>query len=71
MIHNKKNTKSIKKLEIIAYQAKAFENPNIVDIKSIITEHSKSLELFKTITQAEKVGSNRSLYSDTKKAKMF
>ena len=71
MIHNKKNTKSIKKLEIIAYQAKAFENPNIVDIKSIITEHSKSLELFKTITQAEKVSSNRSLYSDTKKVKNF
>ena len=28
----KKNTKSIK-------QSKTFENPNIVDIKSIITEH--------------------------------
>ena len=71
MIHNKKDTKSIKKLEIIAYQPKTFENPNIVDIKSVITEHSKSLELFKTITHAEKVGSNRSLYSDTKKVKIF
>ena len=71
MIHNKKDTKSIKKLEIIAYQPKTFENPNIVDIKSVITEHSKSLELFKTITHAEKVGSNMSLYSDTKKVKIF
>ena len=31
-IIRKKNTKSIK-------QSKTFENPNIVDIKSIITEH--------------------------------
>ena len=46
---------------------KNFENPNIVDKKSVITEHPKtSHKLSKTIRQAEKVGSNNSLYSDTK-----
>ena len=30
----KKNTKSVKQSEIITYQPKTFENPNIVDIKS-------------------------------------
>ena len=43
------------------------ENPNIVDIKSVITKRPKtSHKLSKTIRQAEKVGSNSSLYSDTK-----
>ena len=32
----KKSTKSVKQSEIITYQPKPFENPNIVDIKSII-----------------------------------
>ena len=41
---------------------------NIVDIKSVIIEHSKALhKLSKTIRQAGKVGSVSSLYSDTKK----
>ena len=58
-----KNIKS----EIVACQPKSFENPNIADIKSVITEHWKtSHKLSKTIRQAKKVGSNRSLYSDTK-----
>ena len=35
----KKNKKSVKQSEIITYQPKTFENPNIVDIKSIITEY--------------------------------
>ena len=49
----KKNTKS----EIITYQPKTFENPNIADKKSI-TEHPKTLQkLYKTIRKAEKVGS--------------
>ena len=53
----KKNTKSLKQSEIIAYQPKTFENPNIVDIKSIITEHPKnSRKLSKTIRQVEKLG---------------
>ena len=68
----KKNTKSVKQLEIITYQWKTFENPNIVHIKSFVTEHPKtSHELSKAIRQAEKVGSNRSLYSDTKNSEVF
>ena len=35
----KKNTKSVKQLKIITYHPKTFENPNIVDMKSIIIEH--------------------------------
>ena len=63
----KKNWKSVKQSEITTYQPKTFENPNIVDKKSVITEHPKtSHKLSKTIRQAEKVGSNNSLYSDTK-----
>ena len=38
----KKNRKSVKQSEIITYQPKAFENPNTVDIKSVITEHPKT-----------------------------
>ena len=50
---------------------KTFENPKIVDVKSVITVHPKaSHKLSKTIRQAEKVGSNSSLYSDTKKVKI-
>ena len=57
----KKNTKSVK-------QPKTFENLNIVDIKSVITEHPKtSHKLSKMRRPAEKIGSNSSLYSDTKK----
>ena len=68
----KKSTKSGKKSKIITYQPKTFENPNIIDIKSIIPEHRKTLhKLSKTIRQNEKVGSNSSLYSDTKKMKNF
>ena len=64
----KKNTKSGKNSKINTYQPKSFENPNIVDIKSVITEHPKtSQKLSKTIRQAKKVGSNSSLYNDTKK----
>ena len=36
-----KNRKSVKQSEIITYIPKPFENPNIVDIKSVITEHWK------------------------------
>ena len=46
----KKNTKSIKQSEIITYQPKSSEHPNNVDIKSNITEHTKtSHKLFNTI----------------------
>ena len=38
----KKNRKLVKKSEIVTYQPKTFENPNIVDIKSVITEHPET-----------------------------
>ena len=45
--------KIVKRLKIITYQPKPFEKPNIVDIKSIITEHPKTSHKFsKTIRQA-------------------
>ena len=45
----KKNRKSVKQSEIITYQPKTLQNPNI-DIKSIITEHPKtSHKLSKTM----------------------
>ena len=70
-----KTTKSGKKLKIITYQPKTFENPNIAEIKPVIIEHPKmSHELSKTIRQAEKlsqVSYNSSLYSNTKKKKKF
>ena len=41
----------------ITYQPKTYENPNVVDMKSVITEHPKtSPELYKIIRQTEKVG---------------
>ena len=58
----KKNSKSVKQSEVITYQPKSFENSNIVDIKSIISEHPKKVE---------KVGSNSSFYSDAKKGNIF
>ena len=63
-----KNTKSWKKGEIITYQPKDFEKSSIDDIKSVIKEHRKtSHKLCMTIVQTEKGGTNRSLYSYTKK----
>ena len=68
----KKNLNSVKESEIITYHAKTFENPNFVDIKLVIIEHPKTLhKLYKTVRQAEKVGTNSLLYSDTKKSKIF
>ena len=68
----KKNRKSAKQSEIVTCQPKTFENPSIVDTKSIITEHPKtSHKLSKTIRQVEKVGSNSLLYNDTKKNQNF
>ena len=49
------------------HQSKTFENLNIIDTKLVITEHpNTSNELSNTIRQAEKVGSNSSLYSEMK-----
>ena len=68
----KKKRKSVKQSEIITCQPKTFENPSIVDIKSVIEEHPKaSYKLSNTIRKGEKVSSNSSLYSDTKKVKLF
>ena len=67
LFRRKKNTKSVKQSEIFTYRPKTFENPNIVDRKSVITKHPKtSHKLSKTIGQTGKVSSNSSLYSDTK-----
>ena len=67
--------KSVKQSEIIAYQPKPFENPNIVDIKSGIIENPEILHnFFKTKRQGKNVSQvdcNSSLYSDTKKVKIF
>ena len=46
----KKNTKSVKQSKIITQHPKTFENPNIVDIKSVIIAHPITLhKLSKTI----------------------
>ena len=73
-LKRKKKAKSVKLWNVIAYQLKAIENLNIVDI---IIKHPKTLhKLSKTIRQAEKVSqvvscksSNIPLYSKTKKCK--
>ena len=65
----KKKRKSVKQSQIITYKPTTFD---IVDIKSVITEHSKtSNKLSKSIRQAENLGSNSSLHSDTKKVERF
>ena len=63
----KKNTISVKQSKIVTHQPKTFQNASIVDIISIITEHpNTSHKLSTAIRQAEKVGSNSSLHSNTK-----
>ena len=65
----KKKRRSVKQSEVIKYQPKIFDT---VDIRSDITEHRKiSRKLSKVIWQAEKVSSNNSFYSDTKKRANF
>ena len=67
-----KDWKLVKQSGVITYQAKTFENPNIVDVKSSATEHPKAFhKLSKTTGKGEKVGSNSFLYGDTKKIKNF
>ena len=69
----------IKRSKIVTDQPKNFENPNIVETKSVPIEHPKTpRKLSTTIRQAEKVSqvgtsksSNNSLYSETKKVKIF
>ena len=51
----RKNTKLVKWSEIITQQWKAIENPNIINIESVIIEHPKTLhKLSKAIGQASK-----------------
>ena len=50
----KKNRKLVKQFEISTYQPKAFENPNITNIKSVITEHSKIS--YKTMFTSYRIG---------------
>ena len=71
------NTKSVKRSKLITQQRKAIENPNTVDIKSVIIEHlTASRKLFKAIAirQAKKVfqagtgiSSRSPLYSESKR----
>ena len=64
----KEFTKSAKQSDIITDQPKIFENWNIVDIKSVITEHSKTAhKISKTTREVETVGSNSSLCKERKK----
>ena len=70
----RKNTKSIKQSKINTYQQKKkIKKTNIFFIKSVVTEHPKTLHKFsKTIRRAKKVsqlGSNSSLYNNAKKEK--
>ena len=56
--------------EIITFQLNTFQNLNIVNIK--ITKHPQtSHKLSKTMRENEKVRSNSSLYSSTRKRKKF
>ena len=45
------------------YQPKTFKSPNITVIKSVVTEHPNNSP---KLSNAKTVGSNSSLYSDTK-----
>ena len=52
----KKKTKLVNWSKIITQQPKSLENPNIVEIKSVIIEHQKtSRKLSKVTRQAVKV----------------
>ena len=59
----KKNTKS----EILTYQPKTFRNPDVFDIKSVITEHPGTSH---KLSKAEKVCSN-SFYIMIQKSENF
>ena len=64
MIFKSEKQKISKTIRNITYQPKAFE---IADIKSDFTEHSRTAhKLSKTIKNGKNIGSNSSLYSDTK-----
>ena len=59
-IWRKKNTKLERQSKIITQQTKTIKNPGIVDMKSVIIEHSKtSYKLSKAIKQAVKISQVR------------
>ena len=63
-LSEKNPTKSLKKTKVITHQPKTVENPNSLDIKSVIIEHPKTSNKL-SIRQAEKyfqVVSNSSSY---------
>ena len=65
----KKNKKSGKQSDKNTYQPETFDT---VDIKSFTTKHANtSHKLSRTIRQAQKLDSNRSLYSGRKKVNFF
>ena len=68
IIYKKEKHKISKTIRNNYLSTKNFENLNIVDIKSVITEHPKTSQ---KLSKIEKAGSNSSLYSDTKKVKSF
>ena len=64
----KENKKLVKRSKVIVQQPKTTEDPNTVDIKSVIVTHPKtSHRLFKTVKNAQRVGADSFLYSETKK----
>ena len=65
----KKNTKSLKQSKLIPHPKKFWKSKHCL-FKISYTEHPKTSHKFsKTTRQAEKVSSNSSLHSDTKKSK--
>ena len=75
-----KNKKIVKLSKIITQQPKTIENPNIVDIKPVTIEHTKtSCKLSKTVRQAKTFSqaggacknSTSPLYSETTKTEFF
>ena len=63
------NKKRVKQSEIITYQPKTFQNSNIVDGRSVITEHPRTSH--KLPETSWRIGSNSSLYSDKKREKIL
>ena len=66
----------VKLSKIIAEEPKTMENPKLINIKSVFIEHPKTpRKLPRIINQTKKVGcgknSDSSLYSKTKKVKIF
>ena len=76
----RKDTKLVKESKIIIQQPKNIESPNLVDIKSVIIKHpktlhklSKTIRHIKNISQVSVVDKNSDgpLYSEIKKVKIF